>query len=169
MAQGLSSRALVEGMELVRLHSKIPQGSISLQVASASGRREILRVAFDALSISLTQALDGRSETAGSLGNLSALANAQALVSVKEPVHGEGNNDEQFLKWAYDTESGKMKIRVVHTEVIYDKEFVDAMLRFLQIPPEQLQSVEAFLVRAYLSMGGLCLPDADTGNADHRG
>ncbi|KAL4264221.1 Vacuolar protein sorting-associated protein 13 [Pleurotus pulmonarius] len=134
---------------LLRLNFQIPGGSVSLQVASVFGRREILRVDFDALCIALTQTLDGQLATAGSLWNLSALANAQALVSVKEPVKdGENNNDEPFLKWAYDTKSGKIKINVVRTEIIYDKEFVDAMLGFFQIPPEQLQSVEAFLTLA---------------------
>ncbi|KAF4600971.1 hypothetical protein EYR38_005618 [Pleurotus pulmonarius] len=144
----LSPWALVDGIELVRLNFQIPGGSVSLQVASVFGRREILRVDFDALSIALTQTLDGQLATASSLWNLSALANAQALVSVKEPVKDGENNDERFLKWAYDTKSGKIKINVVRTEIIYDKEFVDAMLGFFQIPPEQLQSVEAFLTLA---------------------
>ncbi|KAG9219064.1 hypothetical protein CCMSSC00406_0001474 [Pleurotus cornucopiae] len=145
--QGFSSPALAGGggTELVRLDVQIPQGSISLQVISTSGRREILRVAFRALSITLNQTLDGWFTTTGSLGNLSAHTNLQALVFVKEPVDGGESYGEPFLKWAYDTESGRMKLRVMHTEVIYDKELVDAMLRFFQIPPEQLQSVEAFL------------------------
>ncbi|KAF7433122.1 hypothetical protein PC9H_005070 [Pleurotus ostreatus] len=146
--QGFSSPALAGGTELVRLDVQIPQGSISLQVISTSGRREILRVAFGALSITLNQTLHGRFTTTGSLRNLSAHTNLQALVFVKEPVDGGESCGEPFLKWAYDTESGRMKLRVMHTEVIYDKELVDAMLRFFQIPPEQLQSVEAFLTLA---------------------
>ncbi|KDQ29272.1 hypothetical protein PLEOSDRAFT_1112190 [Pleurotus ostreatus PC15] len=146
--QGLPSPALAGGTELVRLDVQIPRGSISLQVISTSGRREILRVAFKALSITLNQTLDGRLITTGSLRNLSAHTNLQALVFVKEPVNGVESYGESFLKWGYDTESGRMKLRVMRTEVIYDKELVDAMLRFFQIPPEQLQSVEAILALA---------------------
>ncbi|KAF9498402.1 hypothetical protein BDN71DRAFT_374403 [Pleurotus eryngii] len=143
--QCFSSPALADYTELVCMDVRIPQGFISLQVISTSGGREILRVAFEALNIVLKQTLDGRLTTTGSLGNLSAHTNLRALVFVKEPVNGGESYGEPFLKWVHDTESGKMKVRVIHTEVIYDKEFVDAMLRFFQIPSEQLQSVEAFL------------------------
>ncbi|KAJ8453645.1 hypothetical protein ONZ45_g19628 [Pleurotus djamor] len=128
---------------------------LSKQILSSQNDLDImLDVSFDSLSVGLHRLNQPDAETTVEVGNLVALNRlAEPSVPLLQ-VKGRDLSVPQtesmfpFFFLRYYWTDGTLKLRILPTELVYDQEFVEELLRFMQVSKERLQPIEWFLTIA---------------------
>jgi len=142
-----------------RLSAKLRTGSFSLRMDPHSDPRDILSIVFDSFnadvlqrpeSLEATLSLDAFKVFDGTTKNT---VHSQ-IVRVKSSLHAHKRqeNDEPFFLIKYENNpldrraDNALTLRMRHMEVIYHRGYIQAVYKFFEPPPSQLESVEALLV-----------------------
>jgi vacuolar protein sorting-associated protein 13A/C len=174
--------SLMEALEAPRdslkmqVNAKLKRGSLTLKTDPHGDCKEALSVVFDIFNANLIQR-PGNFEATVSLQDFKVFDGTTPntlypqIVRVKQSVKKEkavhieieGREEEPeandpffFVKFENnpldDRADNAITARMRHMEIIYHKGYVEAIYKFFKPPASQLESVEALLVRLFLSL-----------------
>lgn len=150
----------------VKMHLK--QGSFRLKKGPQEGSADIISVVFDSFEMGGVQRTDNF-EAALSLGNFRVFDGTTANSAYNQIVHvkdgklikeSEALNDanaehEPFFSAKYEYKpldnraDNGLTVKLRSMEIIYQRSYVEAVVKFFKPPESQLLSVEALLVCSY--------------------
>lgn len=167
--------ALVESLQhsrdsmTVRISAKLNKGSFSLRTDPHGDAKEVTSVVFDVLQANFIQRPDNF-EASVSLGELGVFDGTTKntlhpqIVHVKNTVntsdfavaevgHAQNRSREPFFFIKFEKNplderaDNALTVRMRHMQIIYQRGYVEAIYKFFKPPENQLESVEALLVR----------------------
>ncbi|KAF9270221.1 DUF1162-domain-containing protein [Marasmius fiardii PR-910] len=151
-----------------RIMANLKRGSFALKNGPRHEIKDIIAINFDMFRASVIQRPDNL-EASLSLGGFSVFDGTtersvhKQIVKVKDLGVAQISNDPTepflFVKLENKPLDGRadnaLTVRMRHMEIVYHKDYVEAVYKFLKPPESQLESVEALLTAASETLEGL--------------